>query len=461
MKQKLFFSVVLVVLLAAGMNLSVIPTQAQSQTEIIVSVPQSLGTLVTSSLGSSYKITTVSQSSLINDLVRKKILGTLPKILITSDSLLPQLATRNLVKVVSNSSEAGVFPSIYRGSSFFEVSPNTKTTASIINNTVKLYGYGFASTTQFLYLNKDLVNLNKVSVDTIKKFSDAAVQSNDQSNPLKKVFGVGFESVQDPMLSLFYGLGGALFKDNTVDVAHLSVNSNASLAALTNINETINVKQAAPDWALQENGGSESLFKTNGTLAMLIASSLKYNDISKGTVFSGKSNLGLYPMPAPAPVETYSVFLTTEAKSSDMPLVKTISAMLRNKNTQDNLVKASYLPVNTSFLDLTTDFGKVANTSMNVFLDLPHDPAWLSVLDVFNNQMTKFVQRNQNAPRTTLSLDIALRLLVPPSSPWSNLPEFTPLNSVAKSSPSFLFITGLFAIFSVALLLRKRRRNNE
>ncbi len=432
--SKMNKTTVSLLLLIFAMMLTTSPSIAQDQPKILLGIDGEVGTQILNALQDNYDVIRVPANELIDKANRENVLGSLPEIIIGLSGDIPLLATKNIITPVANMSEEKTLPALERGASFFEITETSKFSASIINGTVALYGYPVGGIADLIYVNTELVDLSKADFSTAEGLSSAAIKFNDQTNPLNKIYGLGFENALDTPLALIYDFGGTLFKDNVVDLDHLALYDQNTVDAFSEINKLVNLRKVTPEWDMQKDGGAENLFKMDGKLSILLGkSTLLSNMTASGTIFAnGSQGFDVFAMPGGSKVQAITVMSTKS--NMDMSLAKTIAETLRASDFQNDLKSKGVIPYSASMLDTSIPTESAMLEAAKTFVDIPHDPKWQTVEQKFEVQMTKLLKGDQNDSVTLLGLEISLKLELPTSVPWSDLPELPKMEETSTSS---------------------------
>lgn len=438
---------------------SYIATNGQtSNFTIWLAVEDDVAEAIKTKLGTDYTYVQGNVDDVADDLNRENILGSLPDLIIGHSDAIPDLAVKNVIRPIDESRLNDVFPTIERQSSFYGVQNISKTQSIIDATSATLYGYPIGVSTTVILTNSDLIDPTQYDFDTIEGFNKAALQSNDQSNPASKIFGFSTDDVLDTGIWLYYANGGQMFSNDRLHIDNLIVNEQQSIDALAEINDLANVKKLIPQ---DVEATAFEQFSSTETLAMLVGDFDLYNDIKESTDSTiDISKVDIFAAAGGAELHTFNVMVSRSSPSTAGDEAKNVYDALTEKDFQTSLLDLGLIPVSESGIkgsDISDELKTQLTSAISNGLTTPIDHLWNDVEAIFENQMTKLAEGNQNHTRTALAVDIDLRILPLDKTEWGPVPTLSgDLKSDGDDSP-FFFELWMGALIVGYISLRKRR----
>ncbi|MHA1520295.1 MAG: sugar ABC transporter substrate-binding protein [Promethearchaeota archaeon] len=357
------------------------------------------------------------------------VLGNAPDLIQGDAEWIPDLAHRNYILPIYGNMSDEYFPQALRAVTYFNVIDGNY-------NYNEFVRYGFPQSVDvmaFIY-NIDEIRFASVpSTDEIwdvTEFQTEVTKMNDQSLPDDKQFGFSFLNFLDAEMALYYGAGGELFFNNSVDTYNNMVDSNESEDALTFIHEFVNYYELTPSYKtgyyvnVDNSLKNDLIFEDfaihgNVSSSLLFAQNLK-KLMSEG-VFNNTANLGIGPVPvndgAIEPmlnVKAMMVSTSTLHKKEAFNLAKYLSTpefMLENA-LNENILPAIVSVYDHPYLSSNTiaqDFLPLLERATGKYLTR----YWISVEEIFENQVTSLIRDSQNPSSCVTSLQIYLDSDIP------------------------------------------------
>ncbi|MHA1887174.1 MAG: sugar ABC transporter substrate-binding protein [Promethearchaeota archaeon] len=414
------------------------------------------------------------------------VLGEAPDLIQGDSEWIPDFAHRNYISPLSvDELQYEYISQALRAVSYFFVDDGEY-------NTQLLTYYGipqFVDVMAFIYNKDEMRTATIPTVDgswTIDDFKQAITRMNDQSLPNDKQFGFSFLNFLDTEFALFFGAGGILFANDTVDAKNNQILEDYSVNALKFIYDMVNYYELTPSYKSGYYVNVDNSLKmdkiyddfaVNGNVSstMLYAQNMK-KLLSSG-IFTDISKLGI----APTPRNT----------ADNAPYLSVTALMLSNSTThrEEALDLANYLcspdamkeyatneyllPAIDSVYSDTALAGNTIIQSYKPFVDtaqgIPISRFWnVFVKDIFDGEVTSMIRGAQNASTCAVSLQIRLDYQIlnqadHPSihqdvSNFKYYGEEESAGGIPFGSPQILGIFSLLGIGLILLLNKKNRR---
>ncbi len=463
MKTNSAFLAILVVFLI-GASMFGVSLQAHGQSSdslsVWVAVDGEFQDAVQATLNSaptSVSTTILDKTTLEDQLLDAKLNGSMPDAVVTDSELIPGLVGQGTIQAVTKSKNSDIYPSVQRTTAYYELND----LGIIISDSILYYGVPFIAKTVVLFQN---TKLWANEIESLDDFYEAALKSNDQTNPADPKYGFAFIDMPDPAFALFYGNGARIFDGGIIDTTHLQITEPKQVGTFSKMYEMAKLRKLTPSWEEQGTINARKLFHTEGRVALIIDNSFGIKEYKESSVFgSSLTNLKAQPVPGDgAPIRSISLIPTSVLDENGVKAVEQLGNELLSKEIQSSLWSDySILPARKGILKGEEYSPEEAfdETLDGDGFQLPINKKWLFVEEVFSREVSKLLKGDQNHTRTALAIDVSLRIGLPQDLAYDPIP---PVGEEGKSG--FLSSTGMFVAFVTSLAViafisvRKRRR---
>ncbi|WP_457559771.1 sugar ABC transporter substrate-binding protein [Candidatus Harpocratesius sp.] len=402
---------------------------------------------------------------------------------------IPDLAHRNYITpILPSELKEEYLPQALRAVSYFYIENGNYDT-----NLLAYYGIPqIVDVMAFIY-NKDNVS-NAIIPEAdgnwdVDEFQQAITRMNDQSLPSDKQFGFSFLNFPDAELSLFFGAGGNLFSNDTVDASHNEILENYSVNALDFIYKIANYYELTPSYKSGYYVNVDNSLKTdkiyedfalNGNVSSTMLFSQDLKKLMSSGIFSNISKLGIAPVPKDETGQ--APFLkVTALMISNSTIHRTEALNLANflcsSNSMKEYAKNEYLlPAIDS---IYSDTSLSENTIIQSYKPLVDSATgvyisrfWtLYVKDIFSGEVTSMIRGAQNGSTCATSLQVridakVLRQADHPAigqdvSSFEFYGEKSGGNFISFGSPSLIIVSSIIGLGLISFFTKKWRNYYE